>query len=175
MRALYGRLATCWSREFLSERTGANFLGRMSISIHALTGTCTVESLGNALATCPLAFARVKIRKKMHVFQAGAKKTSLNQPLEGSHFSSYRQLDVLEYCLGPRGFSSKFSSRKRERAAKKIFKKKFWAWSGYKTTVEPLRNGYLVVCYTAAFSVVTQRSFPLRALRDDTKNGCVTD
>ena len=31
---------------------------------------------------------------------------------------------------------------------------------------------FLVVCYTAVFSVVTQRSSPLR---DDTKNGCVAD
>ena len=31
---------------------------------------------------------------------------------------------------------------------------------------------YDVVCYTAVFSVVTQRSSPLR---DDTKNGCVAD
>ena len=31
-----------------------------------------------------------------------------------------------------------------------------------------------VVCYTAVFSVVTQRS-SLGALRDDTKNGCVAD
>ena len=29
-----------------------------------------------------------------------------------------------------------------------------------------------IVCYTAVFSVVTQRS---SALRDDTKNGCVAD
>ena len=29
-----------------------------------------------------------------------------------------------------------------------------------------------IVCYTAVFSVVTQRSSPLR---DDTKNGCVAD
>ena len=35
----------------------------------------------------------------------------------------------------------------------------------------------LVVCYTAVFRVVTQRSSPLEggALRDDTKNGCVAD
>ena len=32
-----------------------------------------------------------------------------------------------------------------------------------------------LVCYTAVFSVVTQRSSPLGALRDDTKNGCVAD
>ena len=37
-----------------------------------------------------------------------------------------------------------------------------------------LAYGY-VVCYTAVFSVVTQRSSPLEALRDDTKNGCVAD
>ena len=49
------------------------------------------------------------------------------------------------------------------------------------------RNGRKVVCYTAVFSVVTQRSFgedrsPSNfdgllggALRDDTKNGCVAD
>ena len=30
--------------------------------------TCTVGSLGNALATCPLAFARVKILKKKCLF-----------------------------------------------------------------------------------------------------------
>ena len=30
----------------------------------------------------------------------------------------------------------------------------------------------MIVCYTAVFSVVTQRSL---ALRDDTKNGCVAD
>ena len=34
--------------------------------------------------------------------------------------------------------------------------------------------GYLLVCYTAVFRVVTQRSSP-GALRDDTKNGCVAD
>ena len=32
-----------------------------------------------------------------------------------------------------------------------------------------------VVCYTAVFSVVTQRFSPLGVLRDDTKNGCVAD
>ena len=32
-----------------------------------------------------------------------------------------------------------------------------------------------VVCYTAVFSVVTQRSSWGGALRDDTKNGCVAD
>ena len=33
-----------------------------------------------------------------------------------------------------------------------------------------------LVCYTAVFRVVTQRSSPLGgALRDDTKNGCVAD
>ena len=38
--------------------------------------------------------------------------------------------------------------------------------------------GIRLVCYTAVFSVVTQRSSPLTwggALRDDTKNGCVAD
>ena len=35
---------------------------------------------------------------------------------------------------------------------------------------------FMVVCYTAVFSVVTQRSSPRGgALRDDAKNGCVTD
>ena len=33
----------------------------------------------------------------------------------------------------------------------------------------------LIVRYTAVFSVVTQRSSPQGALRDDTKNGCVVD
>ena len=32
-----------------------------------------------------------------------------------------------------------------------------------------------MVCYTAVFSVVTQRSSPLGALRDDTKNGRIAD
>ena len=33
----------------------------------------------------------------------------------------------------------------------------------------------LIVRYTAVFSVVTQRSSPQGALRDDTKNDCVAD
>lgn len=57
--------------------------------------------------------SRENAKKKMHVFQAGAKKTSLTQPLEGSHFSSYRQLDLLEYCLGPRGFFKVFFAEER--------------------------------------------------------------
>ena len=32
-----------------------------------------------------------------------------------------------------------------------------------------------VICYTAVFSVVTQRPSPGGALRDDTRNGCVAD
>ena len=32
-----------------------------------------------------------------------------------------------------------------------------------------------VISYSAVFSVVTQRSSPERALRDDTKNGCLSD
>ena len=38
-----------------------------------------------------------------------------------------------------------------------------------------LSTGATLVCYTAVFSVVTQRSSPGGALRDDTKNGCVAD
>ena len=39
------------------------------------------------------------------------------------------------------------------------------------------RSSCPVVCYTAVFSAVTQRSSPLvgGALRDHTKNGCVAD
>ena len=39
------------------------------------------------------------------------------------------------------------------------------------------QDALLIVCYTAVFSVVTQRSSPLwgGALRDDTKNACVAD
>ena len=37
-----------------------------------------------------------------------------------------------------------------------------------------IKIGGIVVCYTAVFSVVTQRTSP-GALRDDTKNGCVAD
>ena len=45
---------------------------------------------------------------------------------------------------------------------------------GAETRYESLRtSAWEVVCYTAVFSVVTQRSFPL--LRDVTKNGCVAD
>ena len=45
----------------------------------------------------------------------------------------------------------------------------------FTTTEESLSEGGLV-CYTAVFSVVTQRSSPLGgALPDDTKNGCVAD
>ena len=32
-----------------------------------------------------------------------------------------------------------------------------------------------IVCYTAVFIVVTQRSSPGGGLRDDSKNGCVAD
>ena len=39
---------------------------------------------------------------------------------------------------------------------------------------EKMRTTSNIVCYTAVFSVVTQRSSP-QALRDDTKNGCVAD
>ena len=35
--------------------------------------------------------------------------------------------------------------------------------------------GERLVCYTAVFSVVTQRSSWGGALRDDAKNGCVAD
>ena len=38
---------------------------------------------------------------------------------------------------------------------------------------EPLLLAVTLVCYTAIFRVVTQRSSP--PLRDDTKNGCVAD
>ena len=53
----------------------------------------------------------------------------------------------------------------------------FWPWyisfrmqCNYKALFE-------IVCYTAVFSVVTQRSVPQAwgALRDDTKNGFVAD
>ena len=36
-------------------------------------------------------------------------------------------------------------------------------------------SDFPLVCYTAVFSVVMQRSSPGGALRDDTKNGCVAD
>ena len=40
-----------------------------------------------------------------------------------------------------------------------------------------MRYIYVLVCYTAVFSVITQRSSPQweGALRDDSKNGCVAD
>ena len=38
---------------------------------------------------------------------------------------------------------------------------------------EVLKALFRLVCYTAVFRVVTQRSSP--ALRDDSKNGCVAD
>ena len=38
---------------------------------------------------------------------------------------------------------------------------------------EVLKAPFRLVCYTAVFRVVTQRSSP--ALRDDSKNGCVAD
>ena len=37
------------------------------------------------------------------------------------------------------------------------------------------KNWALVVCYTAVFRVVTRRSSPGGGLRDDSKNGCVSD
>ena len=56
-------------------------------------------------------------KKKMPVFQASAKKTSLHQLVIGSHFSSYRQLELQEYYPGPRGFFLKFFFEK-ERASR---------------------------------------------------------
>ena len=40
-------------------------------------------------------------------------------------------------------------------------------------TSKPFDTRQALVCYTAVFSVVTQRSLP--ALRDDTKSVCVSD
>ena len=46
-----------------------------------------------------------------------------------------------------------------------------WKGEKWKTAAEDSGYArYLVVCYTAVFSVVT-----CRHLRDDTKNGCVAD
>ena len=45
-------------------------------------------------------------------------------------------------------------------------------WEGVFVNAESAAES--LVCYTAVFSVVTQRSSPL-ALRDDAKNGCVAD
>ena len=41
-------------------------------------------------------------------------------------------------------------------------------------TKTPTRASHVLVCYTAVFSVVTQRSSP-GPLRDDSKNGCLAD
>ena len=60
-------------------------------------------------------------KKKMPVFQASAKKTSLHQPLIGSHFSSYRQLELLEYYPGPRGFVLKFFFAKERESHEETF------------------------------------------------------
>ena len=48
-------------------------------------------------------------------------------------------------------------------------KQKVWNIKIWKATT------FLLVCYTAVFSVVTQRSSPGGALCDDSKNGCVAD
>ena len=63
--------------------------------------------------------------------------------------------------------------------------KQYQAWNNtlkqYKTLKRnprtfPRHTCSFLVCYTAVFCVVTQRSFPGGgALRDDTKNGCVAD
>ena len=70
-------------------------------------------------------------KKKMPVFQASAKKTSLHQLVIGSHFSSYRQLELQEYYPGPRGFFKKFFFGKERASREEHFKKKIRALPGY--------------------------------------------
>ena len=45
---------------------------------------------------------------------------------------------------------------------------------GNVTRICPFQDKILLVCYTAVFSVVTQREWG-ETLRDDPKNGCVAD
>ena len=54
---------------------------------------------------------------------------------------------------------------------------RFWLsnWTRVGASQNMIPRERLLVCYTAVFRVVTQRSSPLEALRDDTKNGCVAD
>ena len=49
-----------------------------------------------------------------------------------------------------------------------------YAWALAKPLKEFPKSPIRLVCYTAVFSVITQRSSG-GALRDDTKNGCVAD
>ena len=54
----------------------------------------------------------------------------------------------------------------------------FWLFNSFLKIIYPQTpppSPTWLVCYLAVFSVVTQRSFPLGTLRDDTKNGCVAD
>ena len=93
---------------------------------------------GSTVATCcsrnmPACLrSHENTKKKMPVFQASAKKTSLHQPLIRSHFSFYRQLELLEYYPGPRGFFFLIFLREREsEPRKKFLRKKIWALPGY--------------------------------------------
>ena len=70
-------------------------------------------------------------------------------------------------------FEIKFFSRipKKYTPQKALFLPEMPAWLFLLNEV--LKALFRLVCYTAFFRVVTQRSSP--ALRDDSKNGCVAD
>ena len=116
-KALTGKILVFW-------------IGGRLREVVAHGGSTVVTCCSRNMPACLRSHENTK--KKMPVFQASAKKTSLHQPLIRSHFSFYRQLELLEYYPGPRGFFFLIFLRERESEPRKKFLiKKIWALPGY--------------------------------------------
>ena len=117
-KALTGKILVFW-------------IGGRLREVVAHGGSTVVTCCSRNMPACLRSHENTK--KKVPVFQASAKKTSLHQPLIRSHFSFYRQLELLEYYPGPRGFFF-FLIFLRERESeprRKFLRKKIWALPGY--------------------------------------------
>ena len=96
---LFTRRSNC---EALTGKILVFWIGGRLREVVAHRGSTVVTCCSRNIPACLRSHKNTK--KKMPVFQASAKKTSLRQPLIGSHFSFYPQLELLEYYPGPRGF-----------------------------------------------------------------------
>ena len=116
-KALTGKILVFW-------------IGGRLREVVAHGGSTVVTCCSRNMPACLRSHENTK--KKMPVLQASAKKTSLHQPLIRSHFSFYRQLELLEYYPGPRGFFFLIFLREREsQPRRKFLRKKIWALPGY--------------------------------------------
>ena len=111
-RWLFTRGSNC---EALTGKILVFWIGGRLREVVAHGGSTVVTCCSRNMPACLRSHENTK--KKMPVLQASAKKTSLHQPLIRSHFSFYRQLELLEYYPGPRGFFLKIFFEK-ERASR---------------------------------------------------------